>query len=138
MYGENCGIACGNCLAKEQCHHINGTCMNGCDRGYQGSKCTEGDHCYLMLKTLCFNSKCMTYYSVMMVFYLECDENFFGINCKEQCYTNCVGCNKKTGVCDTGCKPGWKGMSCQESKIYYGFIYTKLKMIYCTHIAING
>lgn len=74
MYGENCGIACGNCLAKEQCHHINGTCMNGCDRGYQGSKCTEGDHCYLMLKTWCFNSKYMIYYSVMMVFYLECDE----------------------------------------------------------------
>lgn len=57
-------------------NNVNGTCMNGCDRGYQGSKCTEGDHCYLMLKTLCFNSKCMTYYSVMMVFYLECDENF--------------------------------------------------------------
>lgn len=74
MYGENCGIACGNCLAKEQCHHINGTCMNGCDRGYQGSKCTEGDHCYLMLKTWCFNSKYMIYYSVMMFFYLECDE----------------------------------------------------------------
>lgn len=74
MYGENCGIACGNCLAKEQCHHINGTCMNGGDRGYQGSKCTEGDHCYLMLKTWCFNSKYMIYYSVMMVFYLECDE----------------------------------------------------------------
>lgn len=74
MYGENCGIACGNCLAKEQCHHINGTCMNGCDRGYQGSKCTEDDHCYLMLKTWCFNSKYMIYYSVMMFFYLECDE----------------------------------------------------------------
>lgn len=74
MYGENCGIACGNCLAKEQCHHINGTCMNGCDRGYQGSKCTEGDHCYLMLKTWFFNSKYMIYYSVMMFFYLECDE----------------------------------------------------------------
>lgn len=117
MHGENCGIACGNCLAKEQCHHINGTCMNGCDRGYQGSKCTEGDHCYLMLKTLCFNSKCMTYYSVMMVFYLECDENFFGINCKEQCYTNCVGCNKRQVYVIRGVN--LVGKECLAKKVKY-------------------
>lgn len=43
MYGENCSISCGHCLAREQCHHINGTCMNGCDSGYQGSSCTEGN-----------------------------------------------------------------------------------------------
>lgn len=55
-------------------------------------------------------------------------KTFLGSTVKSN-VTQTVGCNKKTGVCDTGCKPGWKGMSCQESKIYYGFIYTKLKMI---------
>lgn len=59
----------------------------------------------------------------MMVIYLECDENFFGINCKEQCNQNCDGCNKRTGACDTGCKPGWKGMACKEGKISYGVLH---------------
>lgn len=27
----------------KQCHHINGTCINGCDSGYQGPNCTEGN-----------------------------------------------------------------------------------------------
>lgn len=44
MYGENCGEECGNCLHSVQCNHINGTCMDGCDSGFQGSKCTEGNY----------------------------------------------------------------------------------------------
>lgn len=43
MYGKNCSIPCGHCFNSEQCHHINGTCMNGCDSGYKGFNCTEGD-----------------------------------------------------------------------------------------------
>lgn len=41
-YGKNCSISCGNCLESEQCNHINGICMNGCDSGYQGFLCIEG------------------------------------------------------------------------------------------------
>lgn len=44
VYGQNCSLPCGQCLDNEQCHHINGTCMNGCGRGYQGLNCTEGQH----------------------------------------------------------------------------------------------
>lgn len=43
MYGTNCTEKCGSCLNVEQCHHINGTCMNGCDRGFYGSYCIEGN-----------------------------------------------------------------------------------------------
>lgn len=42
MYGVNCSEKCGTCLEFEQCHHLNGTCMEGCDRGFHGSYCTEG------------------------------------------------------------------------------------------------
>lgn len=52
MYGENCSRPCGHCLESKQCHHINGTCTNGCDSGYQGSLCTEGKH----ISTLKVNS----------------------------------------------------------------------------------
>lgn len=41
-YGDNCILTCGNCEESEQCHHIDGTCMNGCDSGYQSVKCNQG------------------------------------------------------------------------------------------------
>lgn len=43
-YGENCSKQCGHCFETEQCHHINGTCMNGCDSGFHGLLCTDGKH----------------------------------------------------------------------------------------------
>lgn len=42
-YGQNCSSLCGHCLKKEQCHYINATCSNGCDSGYRGSECTQGN-----------------------------------------------------------------------------------------------
>lgn len=42
FYGENCSLPCGHCLDSKQCHHINGTCLNGCDGGHQGLNCMEG------------------------------------------------------------------------------------------------
>lgn len=56
MYGENCGIECGNCLNSVQCHHINGTCMSGWDSGFQGLTCTESDYLKYALKCLVFKS----------------------------------------------------------------------------------
>lgn len=41
-YGENCSFSCGNCEDNEKCSHIDGTCTNGCDKGYQGTKCDTG------------------------------------------------------------------------------------------------
>lgn len=42
MFGDNCSKSCGDCLGSEQCHHINGTCLNGCASGYEGELCTKG------------------------------------------------------------------------------------------------
>lgn len=50
MYGKDCNISCGHCLASEQCHHINGTCMNGCDNGYQGINCTQGKQLRVIIR----------------------------------------------------------------------------------------
>ena len=33
---------CGNCRDLSQCHYINGSCVNGCDPGFQGEKCNMG------------------------------------------------------------------------------------------------
>lgn len=47
MYGLECKQICGNCINKEQCHHVNGSCLNGCDNGFYGTRCDLG-----MLKSI--------------------------------------------------------------------------------------
>lgn len=34
-FGENCTNDCGHCLHREQCHFIDGTCSNGCNKGFK-------------------------------------------------------------------------------------------------------
>lgn len=46
MYGIGCQQFCGNCKINEQCHHVNGGCLNGCDNGFYGNKCNLGRNIY--------------------------------------------------------------------------------------------
>lgn len=41
-FGENCNSSCGHCLNETACHHINGTCDDECDPGYQAPYCKDG------------------------------------------------------------------------------------------------
>ena len=41
-FGEGCTGVCGLCSENEQCHHINGTCLNSCAPGFRGLKCDQG------------------------------------------------------------------------------------------------
>lgn len=38
-YGQSCSEKCGFCFKQEQCNHVNGICLNGCDSGYKGEQC---------------------------------------------------------------------------------------------------
>lgn len=38
-FGVDCNEKCGRCLELYQCNHITGTCLTGCEAGYQGSMC---------------------------------------------------------------------------------------------------
>lgn len=38
-YGINCNETCGHCQDINQCSHINGTCLTGCESGFQGDFC---------------------------------------------------------------------------------------------------
>ena len=42
-FGQGYAEECGQCVNDEQCHHINGTCLNGCKLGYKGQQCKQGD-----------------------------------------------------------------------------------------------
>ena len=38
-YGNGCSEECGHCIDQNGCHHLNGTCSNGCKEGYMGDLC---------------------------------------------------------------------------------------------------
>lgn len=59
-------------------------------------------------------------YSRFQTCFKECEENFFGRNCNSSCNATCKSCNRSTGVCDTGCLPGWRGAFCHKgsSSVY--------------------
>lgn len=39
FYGNQCNNKCGYCRDIDQCSPVNGTCLTGCDAGYQGDRC---------------------------------------------------------------------------------------------------
>lgn len=41
-YGLECTKLCTNCRDGEQCDHVNGSCLNGCDKGVHGVNCDKG------------------------------------------------------------------------------------------------
>lgn len=87
-YGPGCSLTCGACINHTQCHHINGSCLQGCGPGYKGQYCDE-----------------------------ECASGKYGVNCMDTCSVSCnvsLSCNKTTGNCFGGCKAGWKGLHCDQ------------------------
>lgn len=118
MYGNNCSMRCGHCLESEKCHHINGTCINGCDSGYEGSICMEGRLCWTILWNQILKIPSINVIiNINVSVYVECKANYFGPNCIEMCNSTCKSCNRTTGICDLGCHPGWKGLFCHESMV---------------------
>ncbi|XP_061190942.1 multiple epidermal growth factor-like domains protein 11 [Saccostrea echinata] len=90
-YGPQCALSCGNCRCGYTCHHINGTCLNGCDEGVEGEKCQN-----------------------------ECQPGYYGRDCKHECSINCGvtrRCDRFIGECEGGCQPGWKGEQC-DTRMY--------------------
>ena len=41
-YGQDCNHTCGHCWDHTQCHHVNGSCLGGCEEGFIGDKCMKG------------------------------------------------------------------------------------------------
>nr|XP_022307519.1 tenascin-like [Crassostrea virginica] len=48
---------------------------------------------------------------------IECPDEWYGLDCKQQCSGHCRDndpCNKVTGQCDKGCAHGWYGQHCEH------------------------
>lgn len=59
------------------------------------------------------------YKIIIFVVILACSVGYFGQNCTDKCNSSCKGCNHITGVCDSGCQPGWIGDFCEQGNLSY-------------------
>lgn len=73
-------------------------------------------------------------YATLKITIVECMIEYYGKDCSNKCSTTCnvaERCDKITGRCDGGCKPGWTGNTCDQMKsvnIYF-FFYPKLNIL---------
>lgn len=52
----------------------------------------------------------------------ECEDGTYGYDCTNNCSGHCLKdspCNKQTGHCSGGCKPGYTNSNCNKGKITY-------------------
>lgn len=62
-FGNNCRQECGYCLEKYHCHHINGSCLNGCLQGFRGEQCKHSK-CF-QFNMFYFNKRLMSHIAHM-------------------------------------------------------------------------
>lgn len=77
-----------------------------------------------------FTKNCKSFpvyrYVVFMLqrFIAECQLGSYGTDCRGVCSVNCFHasrCDKVTGQCYSGCKPGWTGNKCDKSMVFIFF-----------------
>ncbi|RUS75283.1 hypothetical protein EGW08_016949 [Elysia chlorotica] len=83
-YGRGCKYPCSAHCKHGNCDRVNGTCLHGCNPGYQPPLCID-----------------------------VCSPPTYGSNCRHKCSPYCPGpsCHPVTGVCNL-CKPGSRGEGC--------------------------
>lgn len=68
-----------------------------------------------------------------------CKSGYYGKECKQQCSINCnvtTQCNKVTGQCEGGCKPGWTGNTCDHSMNIW-LLYLKRRRNFIFYIQLK-
>uniref|UniRef100_A0A8W8NUC7 Multiple epidermal growth factor-like domains 10 n=1 Tax=Magallana gigas TaxID=29159 RepID=A0A8W8NUC7_MAGGI len=114
-----CDAYTGHCRSFIPEHYgqicITGQCEGGCQPGWSGDTCDQW----------CGSG-----------FYV-CESGYYGQNCINQCSINCNVfkiCDRVTGKCYFGCKPGWSGNTCDQAcpSGLFGLDCTNRCDTYCT------
>ncbi|XP_067666690.1 pro-epidermal growth factor-like [Haliotis asinina] len=141
-YGAGCTSVCGRCTGgMTLCEKTTGSCLGGCDAGYDGNFCSKackpgtfGKRC-----SPCGNCKegttcnhvsgkcpngCQTGWEGDTCHQKACRSGLYGSQCSIPC-GNCKDgprCNSTNGACPHGCNAGWRGARCTTkcSSLYYG------------------
>ncbi|XP_022346178.1 uncharacterized protein LOC111138482 isoform X2 [Crassostrea virginica] len=139
-YGPTCGKTCSvNCRpqsdAKDRnCSQSDGTCLLGCNPGWQGAKCdiscppgSYGDSCSKTCIGNCLDGDtcgptdgvcprgCAAGWMNSHPCNKACVGNTYGVNCEQKCSPGCVNgtCDVTDGTCLKGCLDGYSGYLCE-------------------------
>lgn len=125
-YGHNCSSKCSqNCNVTNICDRITGECDGGCKPGWIGNTCDQSKYVsvnYINIKiALSYLINIQRYILICVWIVQVCEAGFYGRNCSNQCSLNCIvtnHCDRFSGHCKGGCKLGWTGNMCFQSKHY--------------------
>ncbi|XP_053389316.1 multiple epidermal growth factor-like domains protein 10 [Mercenaria mercenaria] len=106
-----CSLHCSALPGLSKCNINNGTCLNGCDKGYWDVKCDK--KCY----EGCTSGSC----NLSDGFCDTCNRTHYGNSCQDRCSEQCVDndassavCYKSNGTCVHGCKDRYRGKTCED------------------------
>ncbi|KAK3737733.1 hypothetical protein RRG08_016585 [Elysia crispata] len=116
QYGPNCQNRCSRQCGgpKHGCNDTNGSCLSGCNPGYQGDKCDRA-----------------------------CDKGTYGLNCLRSCSPGCKGpdnaCNHVNGSCVFGCHDGYLEERCdKEASTLSGFVrFITIALVVCLTVIVG-
>ncbi|XP_077972532.1 uncharacterized protein LOC144427337 [Styela clava] len=114
-HGPDCAIICGSCYGDLSCNGVTGVCP--------GANSTEAEEGSGMSDDV---EEDKTYYCDLRYKPPDCKEfcqdETWGRDCLKECHClDGVGCNAITGKCpstsssESGCAPGWRGDTCDET-----------------------
>ncbi|KAK6990663.1 delta-like protein 4, partial [Biomphalaria glabrata] len=132
LFGANCSQPCSVFCEDKPCHYRDGTCTQ-CRPGYRGRHCSQtcdfgfyGRNCSEKCSPFCKYEICYPETGLCKSCIPgyrggfcneECQEGKWGDNCSSPCSSNCITydtCNKMTGECQGGCKPGFQTPNCEK------------------------
>ncbi|XP_053385840.1 proprotein convertase subtilisin/kexin type 5-like [Mercenaria mercenaria] len=106
-----CSLHCSTITGLPRCNINNGTCLNGCDKGYWGVKCNK------TCNEGCSSESC----NQSDGFCDTCNRTHYGDACQNKCSEYCIDnddpstiCYKTNGTCVHGCKDGYRGNICED------------------------
>nr|XP_022311651.1 multiple epidermal growth factor-like domains protein 6 [Crassostrea virginica]XP_022311652.1 multiple epidermal growth factor-like domains protein 6 [Crassostrea virginica]XP_022311653.1 multiple epidermal growth factor-like domains protein 6 [Crassostrea virginica]XP_022311654.1 multiple epidermal growth factor-like domains protein 6 [Crassostrea virginica]XP_022311655.1 multiple epidermal growth factor-like domains protein 6 [Crassostrea virginica]XP_022311656.1 multiple epidermal growth len=116
VYGDSCTELCPPNCRDNVCHIQKGYCF-GCKPGWTGTTCNTkcvggrfGQNCKQQCSGHCRDNAVCNHVTV-------CQNGTYGNNCVYSCSVNCLNdspCDKRTGQCNSGCKPGYTNALCNE------------------------
>lgn len=71
--------------------------------------------------------------------FVVCESGYYGKDCRHQSSINCyvpTHCNKFTGQCEGGCKPGWTGSTCNQGMNIW-LLYLKRRRNFMFYIQLK-
>lgn len=127
-YRKNCSNhQCSkHCKVANNCDRFTGQYDGGCKQDGQELRVITVHLFYCLYKlSFTFKKQILLHFNEKVTDnfknykFLACQSGYFGYNCSYQCSPNCNvtnNCDRFTGQCDGGCKPGWTGITCDQSK----------------------